>query len=160
MADNELTNSTLKGLVHIYGAMSILFYLFIPVFGVDIPIFCFLGGHVNYYAFLGALVVSQLENHVITTVAIDTMLFIEILYPMLLLAFYLLAIIKSRFFPFGLLAVLSNLFTLFVIILSMLCAEGFALPEIFIFCNLIGNTGYCIAFFVQYHDLRMERRET
>lgn len=140
------TQNTLSLLVHVYSAMTILFYIVGP-FLIEIPLLGALGGHANYYAFIAALSMSGTAWNVLRYFVFWGMLTVEIIYPVLFLVFYLLSIRKKQYIPFGSLAI-SNLIIIVCsyLIINIAGGDGFELTAFFV-CDFLGNICYCSLYF-------------
>lgn len=142
----EKRQKTAKMLVNLYVLMTVLYYVLLPYVLEGFPIIASLGGHINYYAFLAAHSLSgtqYLFQHAVAYLMIT----IEIAYPIALLCCYLLAVIKKKYKPFGILAVINITLLLGMILMCALCAGVYWWSNASIWFDLIGNALYCVAFF-------------
>ena len=133
-------------LVNLYVLMTVLYYILLPYILEHVPFMAMVGGHINYYAFLAAYSLSDTQ-HPIRHAVSYLMAVIEIAYPLALLCCYLLAVLKKRYRPFWVLAVINIILLLGIIVLCASCAGVYWWSYASIWFDLIGNTLYCVAFF-------------
>ena len=83
-------------LINVYIFATILYYVFLRNIVDTLPIVALLGGHVNYYALIGALCLTE-AHPAMQGFITSVMVVVEIAYPLLLLFSYFIAIRKRKY---------------------------------------------------------------
>lgn len=143
-------------MAHCYMAMTVLFYVLLPVAFDCAPLHA-VGGHASYYALMWGL---RLEDSAWVAVPVlqKIFAFIAIAYPIALIVCYIVLLRKRSALPFGILTVFSWLLTFAMLPMSVVMAIVNKTPlefePLFWWFDAIGNAVFCYYYFVFYRGKR------
>ena len=133
-------------LINVYIFATILYYVFLRNIVDTLPIVALLGGHVNYYALIGALCLT--EAHPAMQGFITSVMVVgEIAYPLLLLFSYFIAIRKRKYKFFAGMVIFNIVFLLTMTILCFYVANANWLLSTSVWADILGNSLYSYVLF-------------
>lgn len=143
----------LSEMCRIYLFFTLVFYFLIPLV-VFCPILAPLGFHALYYLLALYLVIGHGINGYNSYIYLKLCIGIAIVLILLFLTFFLLAIIKKRYIPFGWITVVSNLFTIAAAIAVPCIFPHMVTIVLFSLPSILGNSVFTWRYFSSLNKLR------
>lgn len=137
----------------IYFFFTLVFYFLLPLV-VFCPILAPLGFHALYYLLGLYLVIGYGINGYNSVLYLELCIGIAIVLILLFLIFFLLAIIKKRYIPFGWITVVSNLLSIVAAIIVPCIYPQMVTIVLFSFPGILGNSVFAWRYFSSLNKLR------